>query len=144
MSFATSNVLGSVGNLGTSVIGAVPVAVQLPLNTATQTSSTITLQKGFYIINCDIAFTSNADATTTLQQLVLTNVIETGLINQSTLSFTGTGAEALSASKTINFDYSGVYYSNGDTNNAITSQLTWTGAGSVPTATTKISAYKVV
>jgi hypothetical protein len=144
MSFATSNVLGSVGNLGSSVSGVPPVAVQLPNGVSTTTSRTITLQKGFYIITCDITFIANADATTTLQQLILNNVVESGSINQATLSFTGTGAGTLSASKNILFDYTGVYYSNGEDNNSITSALTWIGAGSPPTATTRITATKVV
>jgi len=144
MSFATSNILNSVGNLGSSVVGVAPVAVQLPLNTSTATSKTLTLQKGFYLIGCDITFTANADGTTTLQQLLLTNVIESGYINQAILSYTGAGAQALGASQTLVFDYMGVFYSNGDTNNSITTALTWTGAGSVPTATSRITAYKIV
>jgi hypothetical protein len=143
MSFASVKSVTSNGDLGTSAITTAFADTPLVSGVASVVSNTISLEYGVWALNARLLFTTNADDTTTITSLLLTTYNEIGQINQETLIWNGVDAGAYIGGTQI-YQYTNVVTAYSDALNEFVASVTWTGAGSAPSANVILSAIKLV
>ena len=143
MSAKSNREIASIGGTGDVITRPAPPAVTLATGVPSIISQRLYVQQGVYLIQVNVTFTA-PDATTTIGKLVLTNTNEIGSIQNFTLIANSTAGSTAYPAGSLNFVATGTLVATTTGTNELISSLTWTGAGTAPTASAVINAIKVV
>jgi len=146
MSFSSTKQVVSNGNLGALVTSGAFADTPLVSATSTTVSNVIALEFGVWILNVRLQFTTNADDTTVIQSLISQSINETGSQNTNTLIWSGAvgGVYQVYQGETKIYNYYIIIECNSTTLNEFYQTITWTGAGSAPSANVILNAYKLI
>jgi len=136
----------SSGGLGANITSGTFADTPLVSATSTTVSNIIALEFGVWAVNVRLQFTTNGDGTTEIQSLISQSINEAGNQNTNTLIWNGAtgGVYQEYAPLTKIYNYYILLECNSNTLNEFYQTVTWTGAGSAPSANVILNAVKLI
>jgi hypothetical protein len=143
MSFSSVKEVISNGSLGAFATSGAFVSIPLVSGVASTASNVIALELGVWALNSRVEFITNADDTTEIESVVVTSLNEVGNVNNNTIIWNGSTAGAYNGATRV-YNYTNIITATSNTLNEYSSQITWIGAGSAPSANIILNATKLV
>ena len=143
MSYASVLQQTSNGSLGAFKTTGAFAPVTLVNGVSTTASNRIALELGFWLVQVRVSFKTDADDTTEITDVLVTLLNEVGNINQNTIIWNGSTAGAYLEQTQI-YNYMSYADATAEGLNEFLAQITWTGAGTAPTASIILNAWKLI
>jgi hypothetical protein len=143
MSYASVLQQSSNGSLGAFKTTGAFAPVALVSGVPSVVSNRLALELGLWMLQVRVSFATNADDTTEITDVLVTLLNEVGNLSQNTIIWNGSTAGAY-LSQTQIYNYMAFADAEAVGLNEFLAEITWTGAGSAPSASIILNAYKVV